>query len=189
MPLAGRPQPPPTDLESLVPLLHASFHPAGVAIVQIATLPGQVVVSFLLVLLAAWRLAKGGRREAAVSLTAAWCLAVAVEVVFRHGLSRPPLYRDGVRLVAFDASWPSGHALRSSLVAFAFAAAWPRLRAPLAIWLGAAVVLLELGGFHTPTDIAGGLLLSTAAAAAAVELERSGLLGRRAALPRARTRG
>jgi membrane-associated phospholipid phosphatase len=46
------------------------------------------------------------------------------------------------------------------------------------------VVLLELAGFHTATDLAGGLLL----ASAAVALEQSGLLGRRAALGRSRRR-
>jgi membrane-associated phospholipid phosphatase len=92
-----------------------------------------------------------------------------------------------VHLVGFDASWPSGHALRCALVAAAVAAAWPRLRIPLAIWLVAVVVLLELAGFHTPTDLVGGLLLASAAAAAAVVVERSGLLRRRAGLRRART--
>jgi membrane-associated phospholipid phosphatase len=182
MPLAGRPQPPPTFLESLVPLLDAPFHPAGVAVVEIVTVPGQVLVSLLLVAVAAWRLWKRGRVGAAVSWLSVWAIAVAVEVVFRHALSRPALYRDGVHLVAFDASWPSGHALRCSLVAAALAAAWPRLRVPLGMWLAAAVVLLELAGFHTPTDIVGGLLLAAAAAAGAIELERSGLLRRRGAL-------
>jgi membrane-associated phospholipid phosphatase len=46
-------------------------------------------------------------------------------------------------------------------------------------------VLLELAGFHTPTDIAGGLLLATVAVAGAVALDRSGLFGRRTALRRA----
>ena len=177
MPFAGRPLPPPSFLESLVPLLHAPFHPAGAAVAQIVTLPGQVVVSLLLVLVAAWRI---GRPTWAV----AWLVAVVVEVVIRHVLSRPPLYRDGVHLVGLDMSWPSGHALRCALVAAALAAAWPRLRVPLAIWLAAAVVLLELAGFHTPTDVVGGLLLAAVAAAGAIELERSGLLGRGAALRR-----
>jgi membrane-associated phospholipid phosphatase len=83
-------------------------------------------------------------------------------------------------LVGFDTSWPSGHALRCALVASALAAAWPRLRVPLAIWLAAVVVLLELAGFHTPTDLVGGLLLATAAAAGAVALEGSDLLRGRA---------
>src|SRR4051812_30919636 len=112
MPLAGAPLAPPTTLESVVPLLHAPFDPLGVAVTEIVTLPGQVVVSFLLVLAAAWRLWTRGRVEAAVCWTGAWLVAVAVEVVFRHTLTREPLYRHGVHLVGFDASWPSGHALR-----------------------------------------------------------------------------
>ena len=94
-----------------------------------------------------------------------------------------------MHLVGFDASWPSGHALRCGLVAGALAVVWPRLRMPLAIWLVAVVVLLELAGFHTPTDLVGGLLLATAAAAGAVTVERSGFLRRRVGLggPRAGT--
>jgi membrane-associated phospholipid phosphatase len=186
MPFAGPPGPPPTLLVSLLPLYHASFHPLGVAVAEIVTLPGQVVVSFLLVATAAGVLWARGRSMAAVAWLAAWLLATAVEVAFRHTLTRPPLYRHGVHLVAFDASWPSGHALRCAIVAAALAATWPRLRILLVVWLAAAVVLLELAGFHAPTDILGGLLLATVAVAGAVALDRSGLLGRRAALRRAR---
>ena len=187
MPLAGAPSGPPSTLESVVPLLHAPFHPVGAGVTEIVSLPGQVVISLLLVAAVAWRLWARGRAEAAVCWTAAWLVAVAVEVVCRHTLTREPLYRHGVHLVGFDASWPSGHALRCALVAAAVAASWPRLRIPLAIWLVAVVVLLELAGFHTPTDLVGGLLLASAAAAAAVVVERSGLLRRRAGLRRART--
>jgi len=179
MPLAGPPGGAPTLLESVVPLYHASFHPLGVAVAQVVTLPGQVVVSLLLVLTAAWRLWGSGRVEAAMAWTGAWLLATAVEVTFRHTLTRPHLYRHGVHLAAFDASWPSGHALRCALVAAALAAAWPRLRPLLGIWLAATVVLLELAGFHAPTDIAGGLFLATVAAAGAVAFERSELLTER----------
>jgi membrane-associated phospholipid phosphatase len=185
MPFAGRPGGSPTLLESVVPLLHASFQPLGVALAQIVTLPGQVVLSFLVVVAAARRLWSRGRIEAALAWPAVWLAAVAVEALFRHTLRRPALYRDGVHLVAFDSSWPSGHALRCSLVAAALAAAWPRLRPVLGIWLAGAVVLLELAGFHTATDVAGGLLLAAIAVAAAVELEGSAFLRRRAALRRA----
>jgi len=175
MPFAGTPQPAPTLVESLLPLYHASFHPLGAAIAQIVTLPGQAVISFVLVLAAA-------RRLRTLIWPGAWLAAVAVEVGFHRALTRPALYRDGVHLVAFDTSWPSGHGLRCALVAAAVGAAWPRLRILLAIWLAAAVVLLELAGFHTPTDIVGGLLLAVVVAAGAIELDRSGLLRRRAAL-------
>ncbi len=185
MPLAGTGSTAPTTLEGIVPLLHAPFHPLGVGVTEIVALPGQALFSLLLVLAAAWQLWRLGRIEAAVCWTAAWIVAVAVELVFRHTLTRPALYRDGVRLVGFDSSWPSGHALRCALVAAALTAAWPRLRLPLVIWLAAVVVMLELAGLHTPTDLAGGLLLATAAAAGAVAVERSGLLRRRVALRRA----
>lgn len=153
MPFAGKPGPPPTLLESLVPLLHAGWHPAGAAIAQIVTLPGQAVVSFLLVLFGAWKLR-------ALGWIFAWVAAVGVELLCRHVLARPALYRGGVHVTAFDSSWPSGHALRCALVAAVFAAAWPCLRWALGAWLVAAVVLLLLGGFHTPTDLAGGLVLA-----------------------------
>jgi membrane-associated phospholipid phosphatase len=187
MPLAGAPSSAPTTLESIVPLLHAPFHPLGVGVTEIVTLPGQVVFSLLLVLVAARRLWTRGRVDAAVYLTAAWLVAVAVELVFRYTLTREPLYRDGVHLVGFDSSWPSGHALRCALVAAALAAAWPRLRIPLEIWLAAVFVLLELAGLHTPTDLVGGLLLASAAVAGALALEGSGLLRRRAWLRGVRT--
>jgi len=181
MPFAGGSSASPTLLESVVPLLHAQFDPLGAAVAQVVTLPGQVVISFLLVVVAAAKLRKA-------TWVAAWIVAVGVELVFRLDLTRPALDRHGVHLVAFDTSWPSGHALRSALVAAAFAAAWPRLQIPLGVWLAAVAVLLELAGFHTPTDIAGGLLLAAAAAAGAVGFERSGLLRRRAALRRSLTR-
>jgi membrane-associated phospholipid phosphatase len=154
MPLAGGASGgQPTVLESLVPLYHASWHPAGVALAQIVTLPGQVVISFALVTVAAWKLR-------APVWVAAWFAAVVVELVCRHVITRPALYRDGVHITAFDSSWPSGHALRCAIVAAALAVAWPRAKAALVAWLVAAAVLLELAGFHTPTDVVGGLLLA-----------------------------
>ena len=186
MPFAGAPGPPPTLADSIVPLLHVSFHPLGHAVAELVTLPGQLVISFLLVAAASRHLWRRGRIEAAVLWPAAWLLAVAVEIVFRHALTRPVLYHHGVHIVAFDDSWPSGHTLRAGIAAAALAVAWPRLRPLFAVWLAAVMVLLEIAGFHTPTDILGGLLLAVAAAAAAIECERSGLLRRRA-LRRMRT--
>ena len=184
MPLAGGPGSPPTLAESIVPLLHATYHPVGAAVALVVTLPGQVLVSLLLVTIAARSLWRRGRRDAAVAWLAAWFVATGMEVIFRHTLTRPPLYRDGVHVVSFDASWPSGHALRCTIVAAAVATAWPRLRIPLAAWLASALVLTEVAGFRSPTDVAGGLLLATVAVVVAVALEGSGALGRLAGLRR-----
>ena len=153
MPFAPRPGAGPTLLESVVPLLHAGWQPVGFAVAQVVTLPGQVVSSFALVLAGAWKLRAPG-------WVTAWLAATGVEVICRHVLTRSALYRGGVHVVAFDSSWPSGHALRCALVAAVLAAAWPRLRGPLAAWLVAAVALLELAGMHPPTDVLGGLLLA-----------------------------
>lgn len=167
MPLAGGSSGgPPTFLESLVPLYHATWHPVGVAVTQLVTLPGQVVISFALVALGAWRL------RAPVWI-AAWLGATTVEFAIRHVLTRPALTRGGVHVVAFDSSWPSGHALRCAIVAVVLAAAWPRARTALVAWLVASAVLLELAGFHTPTDVAGGLLLALLGAAAARRFGRA----------------
>lgn len=150
---------PPTVLESLVPLFHASWHPAGVAVTQIVTLPGQVLISFALVAAGAWKLR-------APAWIVAWFGATVVEFVIRHLLTRPALYRDGIHVTALDSSFPSGHALRCALVAAVLATAWPRARTALAAWLVASAVLLELAGFHAPTDVAGGLLLALLACGA-----------------------
>jgi membrane-associated phospholipid phosphatase len=170
MPLAGQVSGgPPSILESLVPLFHASWHPVGVAVTEIVTLPGQVVISFVLVAAGAWRLR--ARRW-----VVAWLGAVTVEFAIRHTLTRPALYRGGVHVTSLDSSWPSGHALRCALVAAVLAAAWPRARTALVAWLGAAAVLLEIAGFHTPTDVAGGLLLALLACGAAASAGRARVL-------------
>jgi membrane-associated phospholipid phosphatase len=182
MPWAGAPAAAPTFLEALVPLYHAGLGTASSAFATLTTLPAQVVVSFLIVAAAGLRLRRAGRVEAAAGWLAAWAAGTALEVVCKHALVRPALVRDGVHAVAYDASWPSGHTLRAAIVAGALAAAWPRARPWLAIWLATAVALLVAAGFHTPTDVAGGLLLAALLALGVRELERSGLLPRRAAL-------
>ncbi|HZD87365.1 MAG TPA: phosphatase PAP2 family protein [Gaiellaceae bacterium] len=188
MPLAGKPGRAPTILESLVPFLHASFHSAGAAVAAVVTLPGQVLVSLGLIAVAGAVLFERGHAAAAVAWPAAWLATTAVEVLCKHLITRAPIDLNGVHATGFDSSWPSGHTLRCTLVAAALVTAWPRLRAPLFAWLVAALVLLELAGFHTPTDVLGGLLLATVAVSGVVEVERSGLLRRGAALRRARAR-
>ena len=150
----------PTFLESIVPLYHAAWHPVGVAVTQIVTLPGQALISLALVV-------AGARKLRAPLWIAAWLGATVAEYGIRHLMTRPALYRGGVHVTAFDSSWPSGHALRCALVAAVLAAAWPRARTALAAWLVASAVLLELAGFHTPTDVIGGLLLALLACGAA----------------------
>lgn len=127
--------------DALIPLRHVHWHGAVHILAEIVTLPAAFLPS-LLVLVAlrkfAWLLP--------------WALGTAIEELCKLTLTRPALYHHTLHLAAFDNAFPSGHTIRAVVIA----AAWPAARP----WAVAAIVLLELGGFHVPTDIAGGLLLA-----------------------------
>jgi membrane-associated phospholipid phosphatase len=134
-------------VESLVPLYGSRWSgPWGVA-VNLVTLPAAFLVSLVVVFLCS--------RTLGLALLA----AVAVEVLCKEVLERPELHAGPVHIVAFDSSFPSGHTLRAVILAAAVALAWPRLRVAAVVWAVATLALLELAGWHTPTDIAGGVLL------------------------------
>jgi membrane-associated phospholipid phosphatase len=149
-----------TFVESVVPLLRASWHPLLHGIANVVTLPASVLPS-LLIAGAGWLvLRRRGRRRAAVVWAAAWVAGTAIEVLTKETLTRPALYAHGMHLVGFDASFPSGHTIRIVLVAATVAVVWPATRLWVAAWAACAIVLTELAGFHTPSDIAGGLVLA-----------------------------
>jgi membrane-associated phospholipid phosphatase len=147
-------------LEAAVPLLHQRFDSPLAVAADIVTLPAAALVS-LAIVVAAWRVAGLG-------LLAAWAAGSAVELLCKHVLVRPALYDGAFHVAAFDGSFPSGHALRAVLVACVVARMWPRARLAAIVWVVASVVLLQLAGWHTPTDLAGGLLLGGFAALALV---------------------
>ena len=150
----------PTLLEAVVPLLHAGWHTALGVVGNVVTLPAQVAISTVLAGACCVVLRRRGRRRAAVAWAAVWLVANAVEVCFKAVLERPLLESHGRPLYAFASSFPSGHTLRSVLLAALIGAAWPGTRLWAALWAGASLALLELDGFHVPSDIAGGVLLA-----------------------------
>jgi membrane-associated phospholipid phosphatase len=152
--------PPPSLLEAAVPLLHAAWNRPLDLVANVVTLPAQALVAFALVAVCCLVLLRRGRRGAALAWAIAWVAGNAVEVLCKSVLARPHLYRHGLPIPAFESSFPSGHTLRAVLLATAAAAALPRARWWLAAWVTAAIVLLEVDGMHTPSDIAGGLLLA-----------------------------
>lgn len=157
----------PTLADALVPLLHTDFgSPLGV-VAGAVTAPASLLVSLLLVGACCVAMRRRGRVRAAYAWAAAWLAGNAVEALCKATLTRPALYRHGLHLLAFDSSFPSGHTIRSILVAAALAAAWPAARWWGASWAAASLVLLEADAAHTPSDIAGGLLLSVLLVAAA----------------------
>jgi len=159
MPGGPRDRVPPTHLEAVVPLLHAWWDRPVDVVANVVTLPAQVVVSSALLAVCCLALWRRGRRRAALAWAAGWLAGNLVEVLCKSVLSKPVPHRDGLPLTPFESSFPSGHTLRAVLLAAAVAAAWPAARYWVAAWAAAVVVLLELAGFHVPSDIAGGLLL------------------------------
>jgi len=149
-----------TFVESLVPLLHASWHPLLHGIANVVTLPASVVPSLLIAGVGWLVLWRRRRRHAAVAWAAAWVAGTAIEVLTKETLTRPALFAHGRHLVRFDASFPSGHTIRIVLVAATVIVVWPAARHWVAAWAACAIVLTELAGFHTPSDVAGGLVLA-----------------------------
>jgi membrane-associated phospholipid phosphatase len=150
-------------LEGLVPLLHSNWSSTYAIAANIVTLPASFLVS-LAIAFACSR-----------ALAAALITAVAVEVLCKEVLTRPALYDGSFHITAFDSSFPSGHALRTVIVAAAVGWRWPRTRLVAIAWATASLVLIQLAGWHTPTDIAGGVLL---AALALLGARGAGALGR-----------
>jgi membrane-associated phospholipid phosphatase len=129
-------------LDALVPLAGTHWDSALSVAAAVVAIPASFFVALALT---AWR----SRPVAALVIA-----GTAVEALCKEALSRPPLHHGTLHVVAFDDSFPSGHALRVVLVAAAFAS-------PLAAaWAVLAIVLIQLAGWHTPSDILGGLLLA-----------------------------
>jgi membrane-associated phospholipid phosphatase len=161
--MPGRPgtQPgPPTLAEAAVPLLHASWTPVLDAVANVVTLPAQALIASALAAVCCLVLSRRGRRRAALVWGIAWIAGNGVEVLCKSTLDRPLLHAGGVALTGLQSSYPSGHTLRSILLAALVATIWPAGRRWAFLWAAATLVLLELDGFHVPSDILGGLLLA-----------------------------
>jgi membrane-associated phospholipid phosphatase len=157
------------------------FHAAAVV-----KLPASALLSSMIVAAASVTLWRRGRHRSALVWFGAFALGTAVELFCKTVITRPALYgvSDGtlVHLAGFDSSFPSGHVVRGALLVAVAASAWPLLRPLLAAWAVALLLILELYGVHTPSDILGGLLLAGALVLAVLALERrraSGREGRR----------
>lgn len=133
--------------------------PAANAALELWTYPAALVPSLVLVLVAASRLA----RADAIVWCALWCAGNAVELAGRLTLHKPALYHHHVQISTFDTSLPSGHTIRSLIVAGAVAAAWRSGRAAY-VWAATVPFGLVATGAHTPTDVVAGILIAVALA-------------------------
>lgn len=126
--------------------------------------PASVPVSALLVAAACWLLHRRGRTRAALLWAGAWVMGAAVEGIGKILIRRPDLHAavHGAR-VPFDSyasSFPSGHTIRSLVVAGAVVFVWRRARWAAAAWAATVLPLLVAAGDHTITDVLGGALVA-----------------------------
>ncbi|HEY5294088.1 MAG TPA: phosphatase PAP2 family protein [Gaiellaceae bacterium] len=135
-------------------------------IADAATIPaGAVIATFLFAVVAA---AGALARRRTPRMTAYWLLAYvagnAVEVLGKLTLERPALTTGSLwgsaQVWKFDSSFPSGHTIRTLLLAALVGLTFSHLRLLAAVWAAAVLVLLEAAGTHTPTDIVGGFLVA-----------------------------
>jgi membrane-associated phospholipid phosphatase len=158
----------PSLAAATVPLLHASWASGLDVVSNVVTLPAQALVASVIAAACCLVMRRRERPQegpwagerVALACGLSWLVGNGIEVLCKSTLDRPLLHANGHALVAFQSSFPSGHTLRSLLLAAIVAALWPRARRWVAAWAAAVLVLLELNGFHVPSDIAGGLLLA-----------------------------
>jgi hypothetical protein len=150
---------PTRGLEDVVPFHGSDTDSALGLATDVVTITGSPLVSAALVgalLLVVRR--RHGLRPALVG-GFAFVAVNLVELLCKDVLTRPGLTQHGAHVLAFDSSWPSGHALRAAFAAVLAARLFPRLAPVAAAWTLAAATLLVVGGWHTPSDVVGGVLL------------------------------
>jgi membrane-associated phospholipid phosphatase len=136
-------------------------------LVALWTYPASPLLSALVVAGCAYALERRGARRIAVTVVALWIAANAVELAAKAAIARP-----SVGVAGFRHSFPSGHMLRASILAAAVAWTWRRAGAAVVAWTVTVAVALVALGDHTPTDVIGGLLLSTCLIATAQTMLR-----------------
>jgi membrane-associated phospholipid phosphatase len=141
------------------------YHGSTVDASDAATFPAGFLISLLIVLAGAFLLDRRGRGRLGLIWIGLFLAGSAIEVLCKTVIDRPALYaRDDGRLVEvlhFQNSFPSGHSLRSLVIA-AVLASLLRGRWAVLVWLWAGAVLVDLlvDGIHAPTDILAGALLA-----------------------------
>ncbi len=134
---------------AVIPFWHVHWHGVVHVVSEIVTVPASFTPATVLVAIACLRL------DGRVVVAAAYVVGNLVEIVTKWALTRPAL-----TVSSFDNSYPSGHTIRAVLLTACVCAAWPRLRELALAWLVAAIAFIEIGGFHVPSDVAGGLLIA-----------------------------
>lgn len=131
--------------------------------------PADTLAAVILVAGTGLALRRRGRSRAGAAWMVALLAGLAIEVTGKALVAQIPFAPSSTVLgVTIDGSYPSGHAIRSVILAAMLASVWPRARPVVIAWVVVVTGLLELGGLHVPTDIAGGLLVGGGLACAAI---------------------
>jgi membrane-associated phospholipid phosphatase len=132
-------------------------------LVDLLTYPCSVLVSGLVVAIAAVVLWPRLGPFAALAPVGAWVVGNAIEVVLKGTIVRPAVYgsagRARIHVVTFDNSFSSGHMMRGLVVAWTLTLLWRRASPWVWIWaalVGPALVFISA---HTPSDVIGGALV------------------------------
>jgi membrane-associated phospholipid phosphatase len=158
---------------SLGPVLHGD-RSLLVSVGAIAFAPADSLPTLAIVAAAGVVLYRRGRLRAAAAWIVAFIAGLAIEgggkLLIDQIQFSPASTVVGVTL---HGSYPSGHTIRSVIVAALVATMWPRSRVWAIAWMLYVTCLLEIGGLHVPTDIAGGFLAAGALVCAAISYGRS----------------
>ena len=128
----------------------------GGDLVALWTYPASPFISGLVIVGCAFSVDRRGDRRAALSMFVLWIVANILELIGKLAISRPAI---GVH--RFQHSYPSGHTLRGCVIAAVVTWTWRRAGPAVTLWALGVPVALVLLGDHTPTDVVGGLLLSS----------------------------
>ncbi|MDX6520243.1 MAG: superfamily [Gaiellales bacterium] len=135
-----------------------------------------IAVSVLLVLLAARRLTRSSRPQLAGlwlgALTAGFAIELAAKAVVHQQHPDLRVICGGLGAGGFDASFPSGHAIRSMILAGMASALWPHLRWRFVLAALAVDLALLLNGIHPLSDIVAGGMAGSALWLAVESLSR-----------------
>jgi membrane-associated phospholipid phosphatase len=135
----------------------------GHKLLDLLTYPCSVVVSGLVVAIAAVVLRRRLGTVAALAPAGAWIVGNAIELLLKGTIVRPAVYgsSDGERIhvVTFDDSFTSGHMMRGLIVAWALTLVWRRASPWVWIWTVLVGPALVVTSNHTPSDVLGGALV------------------------------
>jgi membrane-associated phospholipid phosphatase len=157
-------------LDSAFPIFDPSKHHGHEAISAVTygvVWLASAVPSLVLVAAAMSRLRSRGQGHLALRLGLAFVAVNAVELTGKTMIARHALFATAggksIHVRAFDSSFPSGHMSRAIVLAACLIVCFPRARLAAFLWAAVVAMLLVAGGWHTPSDVAGGLALGVTA--------------------------